>query len=225
MKPVFAGAAPARTMKPCAEHSDTSLFCELLTRQLAGILELGGDQLKRLYDHYQLLERWNAHLNLTAIRDLETAVVRHYCESLFLGISLPGSNSSIGDLGSGAGFPGIPMAVVRPDCRITLIDSNRRKGVFLKEATRNLCNVEVVVSRAEELKDRYDWVVSRAVSTEEVLRHIPRLALQVGMLLGEIDASKAMKIKTLEWKEPIRIPWGKRQVVLLGSWVPRETPR
>ena len=110
-----------------------------------------------------MLVRWNKRFNLTAIRE-ETAIVeRHYCESLFLGTHLSQGHLRIADVGSGAGFPGVPVAVQRPDCAVTLIESHQRKAVFLRESTRGLANVRVSCQRAEEVEDEFDWAISRAV--------------------------------------------------------------
>ena len=97
-------------------------------------------------------------------------MLRHYCESLFVAIHLPEEPVSVLDVGPGAGFPGIPMAILRPDCRFTLAESHQRKAVFLREATRHLSNVRVAARRAEEAAGAFDWVVSRAVKWPDVSR-------------------------------------------------------
>ena len=102
--------------------------------------------------HYRLLLLWNRTLNLSAITGLEEAVERHYCESLFLGAHLPPGSLAIVDIGSGAGFPGLPVAVLRPECSVTLIESHQRKAVFLREASRGLPGVRVVAKRAEDVR-------------------------------------------------------------------------
>src|SRR5262245_14894845 len=112
--------------------------------------------------------RWNKTVNLTRIVDMEEAIDRHYAESLLLGAKLPLGSLRIADLGSGAGLPGIPSAVLRPECAITLIESHRRKAVFLKEATRRLANVSVIAKRGEEVAESFDWVVCRAVRRDEI---------------------------------------------------------
>jgi 16S rRNA (guanine527-N7)-methyltransferase len=88
------------------------------------------DEYPALRAHFELLQRWNKSLNLTRIDSVE----RNYGESLFLGRHLPPGPLRICDIGSGAGFPGFPVAVLRPDCEITLIEAHQRKAVFLKEA-------------------------------------------------------------------------------------------
>jgi 16S rRNA (guanine(527)-N(7))-methyltransferase RsmG len=112
--------------------------------------------------HYELLCRWNKVLNLTRIEDRDEALERHYAESLFLAERLtPGT---VVDIGSGAGFPGFVVAVARPDCRVTLVESHQRKAVFLREAARNLPYIRILPKRAELVQEHFDWLISRAVS-------------------------------------------------------------
>jgi len=174
-------------------------------------------QVETLYAHYRLFERWNQVLNLSAIRDFDTVVVRHYCESLFLAANLPSQQVSVVDVGSGAGFPGIPVAVLRADCRVCLVESHQRKAVFLREATRGLPNVQVAAKRAEELGDRFDWLVSRAISWRELQAVARRVASHVALLLAAVHALKMLKENASFWKEPIPLPWAKEKVLLLGD--------
>src|SRR5687768_10049621 len=111
-------------------------FRELLYSELRGICELSGPQVDQLAAHYELLLRWNQKLNLTSVKNEETMVRRHYCESVFVAVHLPSEPISVVDVGSGAGFPGFPIAVVRPDCAVTLVESHQRKAVFLRECSR-----------------------------------------------------------------------------------------
>lgn len=204
--------------------NEASRFKELITRNLLGICDLPEIQIWLLYAHYELLLRWNKVLNLSGIRDLETAVIRHYCESVFLGVQLPEWGVSVADFGSGAGFPGIPVAVVRPDCRITLIESHKRKAVFLKESTRGYSNVAVAAKRAQDLDESFEWMVSRAVRWQDVLRAVPALAQSVGLLTTVEEADKILKIKKIAWKPGIHLPWGHSRILLIGSSnVPRGT--
>src|SRR4051812_28300558 len=126
--------------------------------------------------------RWNKTINLTRIEDLETAVDRHYAESLFLAANLPVGSLSIADVGSGAGFPGFPVAVLRPDCTVGLIESHKRKAVFLKEVSRPVQNLTVLPQRAEEVRERFDWIISRAVSWEDLTKFGRHLAPHVAWL-------------------------------------------
>src|SRR5580693_9684977 len=132
---------------------------------------------------------WNRRLNLTRIEDLEDAVRLHYCESLFLGKFLPAGALRIADVGSGAGFPGFPVAVLRPECTVDLVESHQRKAVFLREARAELGNIRVIGARAETLgQGSYDWVVSRAVRPSEVLAL--NLAPQAAVLMSGSDLDR-----------------------------------
>jgi len=144
-------------------------FKSLLTLEFSPYGALTPQQLTLLEGHYRLLLRWNRKMNLTRITGLGDAVRYHYCESLYLATRLPKGPLRIVDVGSGAGFPGIPVAILRPECTVELVESHQRKAVFLREAGRELRNVGVRAERAEELTEFYDWTISRAVSPEDVL--------------------------------------------------------
>jgi len=180
------------------------MFQALLAAEFAPYGSLTGEQLSALEAHYQLLTRWNQRLNLTRIVEQEAAVKFHYCESLFLGRFLPAGPLRVVDVGSGAGFPGIPVAILRPDFQVTLVESHQRKSVFLREAVRNLPNVKVLGERGEVVRDSFDWVVSRAVDPDDVLRLM--LAPRFALLIGESDAS------TLSGGRET-LPWGERRVL------------
>ena len=200
-----------------------SEFEELLRESLLGTCSLSSQQAGLLESHFELLNRWNRTLNLTSIRDMKDAVTRHYCESLFLAAHLPENCESVADLGSGAGFPGIPTAILRPECMVTLIESHQRKAVFLKETTRHMSNVRVLAKRAEAVQEQFDWLVSRAVAPKEVLQFVPKLASNLALLLSGEDASKLLVDNKLHFHKPVPMPWQPRSVLLLGSHVPRET--
>jgi 16S rRNA (guanine527-N7)-methyltransferase len=174
------------------------MFRELLAREFAPYGVLAVEQIDQLEAHYKLLVLWNARLNLTRIESVEEAVRLHYCESLFVGTRLPAGPLRIVDVGSGAGFPGIPIAILRPDCAITLVESHQRKGVFLREASRDLRNITVVTDRAENLKPEYDWLISRAVSPEDIIKF--KLANNLALLMGRDE------LRGFERRESI--PWG-----------------
>lgn len=191
-------------------------FRQIIAEETQAICELSEAQLDVLETHFGLLRHWNRRLNLTSVRNLEDVALHHYCESLFLGSLLPQVPVSIADVGSGAGFPGFPIAVMRPDCAVALIESNARKAVFLRESSRNVSNVRVMEGRASSLAERFDWVVSRAVAWRDLLPLIPGLASSVGLLVGEWDAEEILSRKCIAWAEPKRIPWRRRGFALLG---------
>ncbi len=164
-----------------------------------------------------MYERWNRVLNLSAIHDLETAVVKHYCESLFLGSCLPGQPARIVDVGSGAGFPGFPIAVLRADCQVVLVESHQRKAVFLKEATRHTPNVRVFAGRADQLDERFEWLVSRAVAWDDLERDAVHLANRVALLVSSWDCQRLMENSRVVWSARRALPWGEHGVVLTGD--------
>ncbi|SEP37917.1 16S rRNA (guanine(527)-N(7))-methyltransferase RsmG [Nitrosovibrio sp. Nv6] len=142
-----------------------------LAAQLAGGLEVLGLILPpetqiHLLQHLALIQKWNRVHNLTAVREPETMLVRHLLDSLAV---LPHvSGPRIADIGSGAGLPGIPLALARPEWYVTLVESSHKKAVFLQQARieLKLKNVEVVNERVENFhpKDGFDLVISRAFS-------------------------------------------------------------
>jgi 16S rRNA (guanine527-N7)-methyltransferase len=192
-------------------------FSGLLKAHFSPVGTLTPAQLQSLHGHYQLLSRWNKVLNLTSVRSMEEAVRRHYCESLFLATHLPPEPLSVLDIGSGAGFPGIPMAIFRPDCHFTLAESHRRKAVFLREASRDLPNVQVVAERAEELTERFDWVVSRAVAWKQLRRVVGRLGRRLALLLGEQDVAGVQATAGFGWQVPIPVPWTRQSFLLVSE--------
>jgi len=190
------------------------VFAEVLRQKLAGICELSDPQADVLAAHYDLLVKWNKVLNLTAVRSLEEAVERHYCESVFLAMHLPEMPISVVDIGSGAGFPGIPVAVVRPHSMVTLVESHQRKAVFLREASRDLSNVRVIARRAEDTPDGFDWVVSRAVKYSEIAIALKKLGHSAELLTGEV---RARDLPGFNWQEPIRLPWGEHRYLWISE--------
>lgn len=192
-------------------------FRALLLRHLDAIVALDDKQVEALWEHWRLYERWNRVLNLSAVRDLESAVVKHYCESLFLASCLPAGPASIVDVGSGAGFPGFPIAVLRRECQVLLVESHRRKVVFLKEVTRQLPNVRVFAGRAEQVLDHFDWLVSRAVAWKDLAEDAARLADHVGLLVSLVDAQSVVLASAFRWKDPFPMVWGKDGVVLVAD--------
>jgi 16S rRNA (guanine527-N7)-methyltransferase len=189
------------------------MFSDLLRQRLAGVVELSPEQVEALETHYQLLLRWNRALNLTSIKRIEEAVERHYCESLFLGTHLPQGRLRIADIGSGAGFPGFPTAVLRPDCSVTLIESHQRKAVFLREASRSLPNVRVLAKRAEVVKEQFDWAISRAVSYADLASFLKNLAPSVDLLTGSEGPPARIGFV---WQPPVPVPWSRQRFLRIG---------
>lgn len=196
------------------------MFAELLRDRTKAIVDLSSQQLSALQQHYELMLKWNKVLNLTRITDEVEAVERHYFESLFLAAHLPAGSQQVADIGSGPGFPGIPVAVVRPDCELTLVESHQRKAVFLREAARTLPNVSVLSKRAEEIQGAFDSLTSRGVSYEDLAPAADKLANCAFLLTGE-EAPPS----TWDWTwQAIPVPGRKSNYLRIGSKVSRETP-
>jgi 16S rRNA (guanine527-N7)-methyltransferase len=183
---------------------------------------LSPEQTSVLFSHYLLFQRWNRVLNLSSIVDFDSIVLRHYCEALFLGAQLPSEPLSIVDIGSGAGFPGIPLAALRPDCHVCLVESHQRKAVFLKEATRSLSNAEVCALRAEDVGGRFDWLVSRAVAWRDLRAFAQRAVSQVALLTSGSETQAMLAEGIVSWEPAMPLPWSRQTVLMIGR-VPRET--
>jgi 16S rRNA (guanine527-N7)-methyltransferase len=149
--------------------SSLSDRAKLHARLQAGIAELGlapgADATERLLDYLELLSRWNTVYNLTAVRDPADMVERHLLDSLSIAPCVRGD--LLADLGSGAGLPGIPLAILEPGRQHVLIDSNGKKIRFLREAVRmlGLSNVRVEQTRVENAHGHYDCITARAFAT------------------------------------------------------------
>jgi 16S rRNA (guanine(527)-N(7))-methyltransferase RsmG len=180
-------------------------FAAGVRRGLGGVIEVSDEQCEALRLHFEILLRWSGRLNLTAIREPGEMILRHYCESVFLGAHLAENEIRVVDVGSGAGFPGVGVAALRPRAQVWLAESSQKKATFLKEATRHMANVRVLAERAEKIKERFDWQVCRGVAWEEMPRLAERLAI-----LGSEPAPE------FPWTDVIRLPWGDRRVLLIG---------
>nr|WP_229668911.1 16S rRNA (guanine(527)-N(7))-methyltransferase RsmG [Edaphobacter acidisoli] len=144
----------------------------------------------KLSQYLNLLFKWNARTNLTAIRDPGQIVQRHFGESLFAGRHVGFETKTLLDLGSGAGFPGLPIALLRPEIAVTLAESQNKKATFLREAVRTLGlqNVEVWAERAEALPEtrQFDIVTLRAVDhmAAAFAAAVPRASREILLLAG-----------------------------------------
>ena len=150
------------------------------------------DVLGSLSIYLDLLVRWNAKTNLTAIRDPQEMVRRHFGESLFLARHLPECTTLL-DLGSGAGFPGLPVQLVLPSLRVTLAESQNKKATFLREVVRTLgLKTEVWASRVETMPvdRRFDVVALRAVDQPELALELARAHLAPGGVIAHLTSGE-----------------------------------
>jgi len=198
--------------------ADAELFEDLLQPILLSLhLRLTPDQLGLLERHYRTLRAWSARLNLTALRDPAAVVRRHFGESLLAAVKLP-TVKTVADLGSGPGFPGFPVAVVRSELTVTLVESVTKKAAFLKEISRDVPNARVVRGRFEDLTDRFDWVLSRAVSITSLQANLARLTDGVSILTRKASVMKAVESLALHEHRVDPIPWDPSFVLLQGTF-------
>jgi 16S rRNA (guanine527-N7)-methyltransferase len=183
------------------------------------------EQVLCIQQYIKVLLHWNEKLNLTAIRDPLEILHRHFCESMYAGVALPINGGRLADIGSGPGFPGIPLRILRSELQLFLVESNIKKGTFLAEVVRELglSGSRVLIARYEELSEEVvplDYVCSRALgefdkflswaSSERVA------AKNVVMWVGGRDLEEIQKIAGWEWNEPVAIPKSLRRFLLLG---------
>jgi 16S rRNA (guanine527-N7)-methyltransferase len=161
----------------------------LYARLNAGMAELGvaaaAAACEKLLDYLELLERWNAAYNLTAVRDPADMIDRHILDSLAIAKYVRGD--TLADIGSGAGLPGIPLAIVDPSLACTLVDSNGKKARFLREAVRTLSldNVRVENKRVEDVRGEFATVTARAFAgVAEIVAMGGHLLARDGILLA-----------------------------------------
>jgi 16S rRNA (guanine527-N7)-methyltransferase len=208
--------------------------CAMETARIAELLApfTGGETLpprllEALQRYLDLLLRWNARVNLTAVRDPEKIVTRHFGESLFAArVLLRGRDaaaaSTLVDVGSGAGFPGVPMKLFAPQLELTLIEAHNKRAVFLREVVRSLGldRAEVFGGRAEHWAKTADLVTLRAV--EQFERALPVAAKLVaeggrlGLLIGAGQVLTAQEVlgKSWRWREPTAVPLSQARMVL-----------
>ena len=180
-----------------------------LAKEYTGV-ELSNEQLEQFAKLADFLLETNKVINLTAIRDIEGVYMKHFLDSLTLLKAIPDGAKYIADIGSGAGFPGVPLAIARPDMQVTMIESIGKKVNFIKSCLEllKLPNANVVNERAEKLandkrfKGEFDVVTARAVTS------LPEL-IQICMPLvknnGVMIAMKSENKEELELAERVLI--------------------
>jgi 16S rRNA (guanine527-N7)-methyltransferase len=203
---------------------------------------LSATQLQHISTYIDILLRWNARINLTAIRDPEEIVTRHFGESLFAARHLfpkiypvPSvtpvvkgfdfAEARVADVGSGAGFPGIPIKLWAPNIALTLVESNQKKATFLREVARalTLTNIDIQNTRAQAIAQTFDVVTLRAVerfadilpAATRLLAPAARLALLIGS--SQLDEARRTANPGLSWHDPLPIPKSKYSFLLIGT--------
>jgi 16S rRNA (guanine527-N7)-methyltransferase len=227
--------------------------------RIAALLEpfleqpLPPSRLDQISIYIDLLQRWNARINLTAIRQEEEIVTRHFGESLFMARHLyptsvartllsasgapliahsamsgtPPNPPHVLDIGSGAGFPAVPLKLWAPHIHLTLIESNHKKAAFLRELARTLTltDINVIADRVETLAarpgfPRSEVVTLRAVERFDAILHqaVAFLApnATLALLIGVAQIPRLTALTTLNWQPPIPVPQSHTRVLSIG---------
>jgi 16S rRNA (guanine527-N7)-methyltransferase len=183
-------------------------------------------QVLQIQQYMSILLTWNEKINLTAIRDPLEILNRHFCECMYAAQGVPMEYGRLADVGSGAGFPGLALKIIRPELQVILIESDIKKATFLAEVARDLelADARVVVSRYEELGEEVaplDFVCARALGEFASFlewAHSDRVAAkQVILWIGARDLPEIQKIRPWEWREPIPLPHSLRRLLLVGK--------
>jgi 16S rRNA (guanine527-N7)-methyltransferase len=223
---------PEQAEPPNAEVRNAGKARPERSREEAAVLS--PTQLQHISTYIDILLRWNARINLTAIRDPEEIVTRHFGESLLAARYLfPGSSSvtpvspvvkAVADVGSGAGFPGLPIKLWAPQISLTLIESNHKKVAFLREVTRalTLTDVNIQNTRAETITDTFDVVTLRAVERfDQILPTAAALVAPSGRLALLISAAQRDEaiaiLPEYAWSAPSPIPHSRSRILIVGT--------
>ena len=184
------------------------------------------DQVLQIQQYIKILLTWNEKMNLTAIRDPLEILHRHFCESMYAAEAISLEKGRLADVGSGGGFPGLALKIIRPGLKVFLVESNIKKVTFLAEVIRELglTGAQVLARRYQELVEEIaplDYVCSRALgefpaflewaNSEQIA------ARQVILWIGARDLPEIRKINTWDWEEPIPVPHSLWRLLLVGN--------
>ena len=191
-------------------------------------LELAVPQVEAIRVYLTLLLRWNQKINLTGIRTEEECVTRHFGECLYL-TTTESISGRLVDVGSGAGFPGLALKIVRPELSVILLEPSTKKRAFLKEVVRqcNVADVHITGQRMEEFSGggesrNVDIVTARGLRhREEIAAMSNKLLVSSGKLclwLTRRDAEElARRMGSFRWKSPVALPLTRERVILVGE--------
>ncbi len=205
--------------------------------------DLSSAQLDQFETYYAMLADWNTRVNLTAITEPEDVAKKHFLDSLAAAPYLK-ANAAVADVGTGAGFPGLPLLILRPDLKLTLIDSLQKRLVFLEAVLKELkLSAELVHARAEDAgqnpkyREKFDAALTRAVSGLPVLCELTLPLVKVGGVsiaykgdsAEELSASKNALSVLHATAERVIVPadYGARELVILTKTgtTPKQYPR
>jgi len=207
--------------EPSEGRTSTGRLNALLKRE--GLPTLTPSIEDRFDAYLSLIVRWNARTSLTAIRDEEEIVSRHFVESISCAAAVPGTVRTLLDFGSGAGFPGIPIALCRPEISVTLAESQNKKAAFLREAVRTLeLKTTVHGDRAENLTNAFDCVILRAVDRMEfAVSAASHLVSISGWIMIMTTGSELLAVQKaagpgFAWQGNIKLPLSTDRIIAVG---------
>lgn len=190
----------------------------------AGLGSLDAPTIAKFEAYATLIVHWNARFNLTSVRTEDAIISRHLAESVACAKALPPGIATLLDFGSGAGLPGIPIALCRPEIAVTLAESKGKKAAFLHEATRVLgITVKVHAGRAEAVGTAFDCVVLRAVDKmPKAVAAAAKLVASAGLLAlmtseNELQDLRRAAGSEFLWDIPTQLPFASQRIVALGS--------
>jgi 16S rRNA (guanine527-N7)-methyltransferase len=188
---------------------------------------LTAQQIQAIQDYLSVLLQWNQSINLTAIEDPIEILARHFGESLFAASFLRIGAGRLADVGTGPGFPGLPLKIVSPGMELALFESNSKKCAFLTEVVQRLglSRVKVMRQRYQEFRpgvsdQGFDFVCSRALGDYPVFLPWARRVLKPGgsvvLWLGTEESIRISRRQGFSWDAPVPIPESRRRVILVG---------
>jgi 16S rRNA (guanine527-N7)-methyltransferase len=189
-------------------------------------LPITGELCDQIRTYMDLLLRWNRRISLTTITEPQQILRFHFGESFLAVPTVPIRHGRLADVGSGAGFPAVPLRMASSEILLTLIESNHKKSAFLAEVVRELklSGVDIYTDRMERLGDdqlRFDFVTARAVAIENPFLDWISAHLNCGgsvvLWLGQDDSEQVSLTKPWRWRNPIKIPGSDRRAILVGS--------
>ena len=234
--PIFCDFCPSQGGKPQKQPLFLAARADFMTRhrmpdfdlneqlKASGLPELEPEVTGRFEAYLALLLRWNTRLNLTAVRDVEGILSRHFVESIACARAIPEGVRTLLDFGSGAGFPGIPIALCRPEISVTLAESRGKKAAFLQEAVRTLrLGATVWGGPAETLRSTFDCVVMRAVDRmREAVSAASRLVSSTGWLIlmttgSELASLQGAAGEHFAWHKPVKSASSNDRLIATGK--------
>ena len=213
--------------------SPATLSADTIRRALGEFqIVVNDSQVLQIQQYMSILLTWNEKISLTAIREPLEILNRHFCECMYAASAVPVEDGRLADVGSGGGFPGLPLKIIRPELQVMLIESNIKKATFLAEVIRDLglADARVSVARYEELGEEIaplDFVCSRALGEFAPFlewAHSEKVGAKGAILwIGARDLPEIQKIQTWDWREPIPVPHSLRRLLLVGTRRTRPT--